>query len=301
MGSHKNRLTFTVPLGRPECLDAERLSKQHVTSQKIKQVYLNTLAVSAVNFYLQCLGIETDLESSDSWNPLMQHLLDVADLCIPPLGKLECRPILPTHRMLYVPPEVWSDRIGFIGVAFNESLTEATLVGFVQTVDSEEIPLHNLESLSSFIVYLNALQPAQTIRLSHWFSGVIEAGWQKVEEILQPSPEFAFNFRYHGSVQRGKLLHLEPLNQPIALLVGLQQAPADRVKVLLEIHSGSDRDYLPENLKLMLLDHCGTSVMEAIAKSTNRNIQFEFSGEIGEQFSIQVSLGEYKIAQAFTI
>ena len=96
-------LTFNVPLGA----EAHRLAQQFCRKQsdrtKAKQVYLNTLAVSAVNFYLQCIGIETNWKGSLSYSSVFQSLMDVADLEIPKLGKLECRPVLAETNILYLP------------------------------------------------------------------------------------------------------------------------------------------------------------------------------------------------------
>jgi hypothetical protein len=53
-------LTFTVPLSSSAHHLAEQFCRQQSNQKKAKQVYLNTLAVSAVNFYLRCMGVETD-------------------------------------------------------------------------------------------------------------------------------------------------------------------------------------------------------------------------------------------------
>lgn len=295
------RLTFTVPIGGLEHQQAERFSSQQANSQKIKQVYLNTLAVSAVNFYLSCLGIETDLLASESWNPVMQYLLDVADLSIPHLGKLECRPLLPGQRSVYIPPEVWFDRIGYVVVDFNKSLSEATLLGFLPTVDTEEVSLDSLRSLTDLIAYLDFQNRLQPVRLSSWLAEIFENGWQTIETLLHHQPEIAFNFRSHSAIQRGKLFHLEPVNEQVVLFVGLQPTQSNEVNISVEVYPSDDRHYLPENLKLFILDEQGDSVMEAIAKNGNKNIQFELSGEVGEQFIVKLSLGDFSIAQAFLI
>lgn len=83
------------------------------------------------------MGFETDLEGSDSWNPLQQTLLDVADLDVKKLGKLECRPVLEGTQVIYVPPEVDSNRIGYLGVQISNSFREATLLGFVKKVSKD--------------------------------------------------------------------------------------------------------------------------------------------------------------------
>ena len=122
---------FTVPLALEAHSRAEQFRRYQSNPDKAKQVYLNTLAVYAVNMYLQCRGFETDLETSDSWNPAMQMLLDTADLVVKNRGRLECRPVLPNAEVVCTPAEVWSERIGYVAVRLSESLREATLLGFV--------------------------------------------------------------------------------------------------------------------------------------------------------------------------
>ena len=83
---------------------------------KSKQVYLNTLSVIAVNYYLNRLGWTTNLETSDSWNPVLQTMMNVADLDIPNYGKIECRFVLPNDDWITVPHEVKLQRIAYIAV-----------------------------------------------------------------------------------------------------------------------------------------------------------------------------------------
>ena len=62
-------LLFTVPLSFEAHSIAQHFQRQQSPTQKAKQVYLNTLAVYAVDFYLRCLGFELNPEQSDSRNP----------------------------------------------------------------------------------------------------------------------------------------------------------------------------------------------------------------------------------------
>ena len=41
--------------------------------------------------------------------------------------------------------------------------------------------------------------------------------------------------------------------------------------------------------------------MEAQTRSSNKNIQLEFSGEVGERFSIKVVLGDVSVVEDFII
>lgn len=301
-------LTFTVPL----TLDAHRIAQSFHSRQSnlqhAKQVYLNTLAVYAVNFYLKLLRIETDLAASDSWNPIMQTLANTADLVIKNQGRLECRPVLPGEQLCHIPPEVGSNRIGYVVVQLNQSLTEATLLGFMPIVAAETIPINKLRSLEALIEQLNP-----SVQLSQWLQNAFGAGWEAIETLFSPPPEeLAFAFRGGTSlsnpsktpaivgVRRGKILHLEKSGERVALLVGLASQATATIDISVEIYPTDSQIYLPRDLQLMVLDEEGEAVMQAQARST-KSIQLEFSGEPGEHFSVKVALGDVSITELFLI
>ena len=293
--------TFTVILSAEAHRLAEQFRQQQKEPKKGKQVYLNTLAVYAVKYYLSCLGIETDWESSDSFDTIAQTLMDVADLKVKNLGNLECRPILPNQEFMEVPPEVWSDRIGYIAVQMTPSLTEVILLGFLERVDEEEIPLRQLISLSEFPQYLNQLREDETINLSQWLQDIFDVGWQKLENFLLPQQsDLALSFRGTEGVKRGKLLELERAGEQVALCVGIKPENEEEMNILVEVYPTGNQSHLPPQLQVMVLDELGISVMEAQARTT-RNIQFEFSGELGEKFSIKLALGDVSITEGFVI
>src|SRR4028119_2345673 len=181
-------LTFTVPLSSSAYHLAEQFCRQQSNQKKAKQVYLNTLAVSAVNFYLRCMGVETDWEASQSRNPVMLSILDVADLEIPNLGKLECRPVLPQDNVVHIPSEVWSDRIGYVAVQLDQSLRVATLLGFSETAGSGSLPISQLRSLEDLLEHLRQIEQPESVKtlvnLSQWFENLFETGWQSLEALL---------------------------------------------------------------------------------------------------------------------
>lgn len=309
MNQISNLLTFTVPLSFEAHDLAQQFSRQQSNSQKAKQIYLNTLAVYAVDFYLRCLGFQTDVEQSDSRNPLYLKFMDVADLLIKQLGKLECRPVLPNAQICRIPPEVRSDRIAYIVVEMNQSLKQATLLGFMPTAIAE-IPLEQLRSLADFPEYLNSIQQAtssrnkNTINLKQWFDNIFEAGWQELEALLdlqKAMPAFSMRNAAELFVSRGKLINLASPQQAVILVVKLTQQQKKDINITVEVHSTSSQLFLPENLQVMVFNEKGTAVMQAIAGSTNQNIQFDFSGEPGEQFSIQTVLEKTSVTEDFVI
>ena len=297
--------TFTVTLVLSAHERAKHFQRYHSNPQKAKQVYLNTLAVYAVNFYLDCMGIETDWSASFSCNPVMQTILDVADLDIPKLGKLECRPVLPEDSVVCIPLEVLSDRIGYVAVRIDPTLREATLLGFSKTVPaSGELAIWELRSLPHLLEHL---QPK--IQLSKWFENIFEAGWQSLETLLGINQEnLAFSFRSASTLQSeetvkaAKLIDLgmELENQSVALLMAITPTSEQKTIVLVQVHPVA-RKTLPANLKLSLLE-AGKTLKQVESSGKYNYIQLPpFRGNYGESFEIQVSLGETSVTETFEI
>lgn len=303
---------FTMPLTLKAHQIANQFRQQQPDPQKAKQVYLNTLAVQAVQVYLNWFGIETDLAASDSWNGAMQALADTADLVIRHRGKLECRPMLPGAESCYVPPEVRSDRLGYVAVQFNQELSEATLLGFVPAVTGSEIALQHLRSLDELLDDLRPVEPAESIRqpleLRRWLQGVVEMGWQTIDQLLgEPQP--AWSFRSGESLQgldlpatRGKLLDLKRWSDdaPLALVVGLRPVDESSMDIWVRIFPTGNQTYLPPELELLVLDETGSAVMQAQSRNTEI-IQLKFKGVPGEKFSIQIISGNQRITEAFVL
>ena len=201
MTVNRDQITFRVPLTDAFHQAAQGFYQHHTDRQKGKQVYLNTLSVQVVQFYLSCLGVTTYLEKSDSWHPVSQSLADTADLWVDNLGQLECRPVLPELASLDVPLEVWCDRIGYIFVQFDPILKEATILGFLPRVEEETISLDQLQGLDALPEFLEGLRrdaaialPAR-VTLRNWLTQTIETGWQTLDVILaagQNDPAFSF-------------------------------------------------------------------------------------------------------------
>jgi hypothetical protein len=328
MGNLSESLTFTVPLSSSAHHLAEQFCRQQSNQKKAKQIYLNTLAVSAVNFYLRCMGVETDWKGSQSRNPVMLSILDVADVEIPNLGKLECRPVLLQDKVIHIPPEVWSDRIGYVAVQLDQSLKQATLLGFSKTAGSGELAISQLRSLEDLLEHLRQIEqpkPAKTrVNLSQWFENVFEAGWQSLEALLGTNQEnLAFSFRSASGlserqVKRAKLINLglQLGSQSVALLVALALAKRDevhlaegiapeadqKVNILVQMHPVGGETYLPPNLTLSLLSESGDTLQEVQSRSQDNYIQLKrFRGNPGECFTIQVTFGDASMTETFEI
>lgn len=313
-------LTFSAPIPVDGRHRAEELRRRQATEKKGNQVYLNTLSVSFVNSYLGYMGFETDLEKSNSWNVIQQTLMDVADLSVKNLGLLECRPVLEDAQFVYMPPEVQSNRIGYVAVQISKSFREAKLLGFVKQVQTDLLPINQLQPLDDFLEYLSELSQFQLgetsensltlnhnlVNLKQWVENIFEAGWQEVETLLgTPNANPAWSMRSEAGafITRGKLIDLGKLltDQAVVLIVTLPPGNEQEMDIIVEVHPINGQDYLPPNLHLIVLDFEGVSVMEAQTRSSNKNIQLEFSCEVGERFSVKLALGDISITENFVI
>ncbi|HIK28675.1 MAG: DUF1822 family protein [Oscillatoriaceae bacterium SKW80] len=322
-------ITFTVSLSLSAHRAAEKFSRQQSNPRKAKQVYLNTLAVYAVNFYLGCLGFETDLENSESWNPVMQTLLDAADLKIKNIGKLECRAVLPDADWIEVPPEVWEDRIGCVAVKLSKSLREATLLGFIKQMP-EKFFMYQLSSLEDLPEYLQTIarrsQPLSKIenpqnkeeatkpiegaiaKLKQWFEGIFEPDWQPVELVLaanfrSPTHPVSGNIETSkASISRAKIINLgmQLAETTVALVVRLTTTATEEIDVRLRLYPARE-NYLPKDLKLTVVDESGKVCMEAQARRADNWIQLQFGALPGEKFSTIISLRDVSIKENFVI
>ncbi|MCF2152121.1 DUF1822 family protein [Desmonostoc muscorum LEGE 12446] len=219
MNFTRDRSLFKVSLTRLAHQFARRIAQQQSQPQKSQQVYLNNLAIYAVNYYFQCLGIETevrtslvDIQAHDCTeipkSTVVQTLSQSAALEVKNKGKIECRPVLPNSQFCDIPAEVWSNQIGYVAVLLNLELTEANLLGFVQAVETEQFPLAQLQPLENLLDSLSQIQPV--VLLQEWFEQKFAVGWQSLENLLTKvenslqtsSANFAYSFRHRSSLNK---------------------------------------------------------------------------------------------------
>jgi Protein of unknown function (DUF1822) len=315
--------SLSLPISQSARTTAQAFAQQQPTSQKAAQVLLNTLSILTVKYYLDLMGIDTNLNVSDSWNPVLRLCTDVSDLEVLGIGRLECRPIDASLNRCYIPAETWNQRIAYIVVMIDEYLLEAKILGFSPSVETEELPLSQLQPPEALTAHIKQYQQikqlveTQTlVNLSQWFAGVVENGWQTVESIFsQPeyrplylfrSSESALINRENGTmnaIRRGKVIDLgiQIANQPVILIVELIPQENQKTNVHLQLHSTGSQIYLQSGIILTVLDELGHVFLEVQSRSADNYIQLQFQGEIGECFSIRVGLDEASITEHFVI
>ncbi|WP_341737742.1 DUF1822 family protein [Microcoleus sp. CAWBG640] len=142
---------------------AEKFAASQPNAEKNQQVYRNTLAVLAVNTFVQELRYETDLDAGESWHPVLRMFHNVADLVLPGIGKIECCPVMLGETAISL-PEVRENRIAYLAVGFAEPFDKVKLLGFIPAVEivdeTEAISLTNLKPIEELLDYLDRIELA---------------------------------------------------------------------------------------------------------------------------------------------
>ncbi|MEO0947227.1 MAG: DUF1822 family protein [Cyanobacteria bacterium J06641_5] len=98
--------------------------------QHARLIYLNLLAVQAVECYLQEIELEVERECSSSFNPAARAIGNVADLATVGFGTLECRPVMPDQQVAILPFEELRPRVGTMLVEIVEADRCLRILGF---------------------------------------------------------------------------------------------------------------------------------------------------------------------------
>ena len=286
------RLTFTVPLSGADFKLAQKFSCEQKDADKSKQVFLNTLAVLAVNFYCQCLKVETNLEESTIGHYNRRILMDSADLKIDVLGKLECRPVLPNENICYVPSEVWSDRVGYVVVEIDEEAKKAILFGFVEQIETNELPLAQLPDIDNLVDLLLLAKNKQLLERTfakNWNedeSAEILKDKQK-KLVRRDSPALpTIDKSITSPLCRAKYITL--IRRTFILLVRITPTKEGKFQLLVEVESSKK---IPSDLNLKLLSLSDQTLNASQTKRGNY-ISLNYKLQLGESFQIQVKRAE---------
>ncbi|MCA2716368.1 MAG: DUF1822 family protein [Microcystis sp. M169S2] len=296
------RLTFTVPLSGADFKLAQKFSCEQKDADKSKQVFLNTLAVLAVNFYCQCLKVETNLEESTIGHYNRRILMDSADLKIDVLGKLECRPVLPNENICYVPSEVWSDRVGYVVVEIDEEAKKAILFGFVEQIETNELPLAQLpdiDNLLDLLLLAKNKQFLERIFAKNWDNNIskriLDAKQQKFFCLNDPALP-TIDKSITSPLYKAKYITLK--RRTFILFVRITPTKEGKFQLLVEVES--DRgEKIPSDLNLKLLSLSDQTLNASQTKRGNY-ISLNYNLQLGESFQIQVKRADESHTEQFS-
>ncbi|NEO56753.1 MAG: DUF1822 family protein [Okeania sp. SIO3B5] len=293
---------------------AGQFAAEQATPEKGKQVYLNTLAVVAVQTYLKCLDIQTAIHQGDCWHPGSRAIFDVADLVLPNIGKVECRPVFPGEKELLLPPEAIDNRIGYIAVQFEEDLNQVQILGFVsaRNIDGfqDSIPLTQIKSLDALIEEIDWCQ--KWVNLRRWFEGFFPAEWQSLQSLSTSTRTRSLRVSNDSisqsptddlSISCGKIINWgSGVNeQATELAVKLTDKFEEEIDICVRLSTTNKIPFLPAGLRVQILDESGNSCMEAEAREADDWIQLEFGCKPQEQFTVEMSLNEQIIRENFVV
>ncbi|MEM9219855.1 MAG: DUF1822 family protein [Cyanobacteria bacterium P01_F01_bin.150] len=331
-------LKMDIPIKAHEI--AQQFCQRQSDGANAKRIYLNTLAVYSLNTYLRYLDITTDLESSDSWNPAMQYLSDVADLDIPDYGRIECRPVLPGSERCYVPPDVWDNRVGYIAAQFDSELRQINYLGFLPTVKLSSVALDLWQPIEAFIENMSetiaqesvspkvqksdvltsqlVLRQAEATQvfthLTGWLNGILTSGWQMVKNLAPPELSLGFRQdqsplqRHYDLIESVQVICYKCLNsvmdsnaKPLILILGLSSSSDTfEVDIWIKVSTQTLGGYLPSDLELVVLDNQDQVVVQT--RSMGRGgIQIRMSGQSDEVFKIKLTQGQKKVVETFLV
>jgi hypothetical protein len=148
-----------------------------------------------------------------------------------------------------------------------------------------EIAVGNLDAIQALTSLLRSTSDDETL-------------WLAVESLRKLDPE-----NPSAGVRRVKLIDLgmDIAGKAVALAVALLQKIDDDVSVLLQVYPTGNNDYLPPDLKLILLDGSGEILRAVTARRVDVYIQLKFSCQRGERFRVRVALGDANFSEDFLI
>lgn len=248
----------------------------------------------------------------------MRYCADVADLVMPGIGRLECRPLIGSSVICYVPPDVWGERIAYIFVQIDPSYTTATLLGFLFRVEQVEVSMDRLQTMDSLLAYLHQVRhcppsvlAGQYVLLRDWLDGRYPDRWLDMQSLLAEIKPFTFRWQSEAimlnattkrsaeGASRGQFLHLG--SRLIPLVIQLEASADHRLNLCVQVFPSSGSCSLALGLTLTILDAAGKTVLQTHARRQDGILQLRFSGSMGEVFQVKVGLDEQWITKTFMI
>jgi Protein of unknown function (DUF1822) len=258
-------------------------------------VYLNTLAVLVADNYLRLLNFQTNLAQPERWNAADRLWGETSELELVGLGKIECRAVLAGQTVVFLPPETWVDRIGYLFIEVAASEKAAKLVGFLPEdslkISEAEVIIKNLQSIDQMIDYLTDLEESrlskefvsyQITYLKNWLNNIYEAGWEPALRDL--------------SVTTGqKKISLS--EQVFLLQVAFSQSSDESIGIRINIRAESG--FLPKGLQVSVPDENEIYIETVNEPADLIIIPLEFLA--GEDFWVNLQMGADSIREYFIV
>ncbi|MEM9219305.1 MAG: DUF1822 family protein [Cyanobacteria bacterium P01_F01_bin.150] len=222
-----------VPLTNDMHEKAEASCPSGLNLSDTESMYLNLLSIYAVAHYLRRLGYATHDQTEIMTNPVLQSLMDVAPIEVlsasdegsggdrsspksdafpqrhapQSYGLLECRRVMANDSKMCVPDTIIpEERLGYVAVQFNDDLSEAYLIGYLDSGDVSQymdangaiaVPLDQLRSLDELIIHLQqAYKPSHVVTyLTNWLKNIVEESWTSLDHVIGPEMQLNYQVR----------------------------------------------------------------------------------------------------------
>jgi Protein of unknown function (DUF1822) len=284
-----------------------------LNSKHDKQVQIDSLALYAANWYLQCLQFDTKHDDSEDW--WIQYLSKSTPLEIAGIGKIECIGIADYRATTILSKDLEFDRIGYLFVRLNDSLTSAEILGFTPNY-SETIRLDRLQSTDALIDYLCDLEsPSEVlsvVKLAEWLEGLFNSVWQDVEGLSLSAACRSLTPAYRSqelqlsakSVDRGRKIQLgsSAESQSVIVTVGIQPIDNLNSNLYLQIYPEYPNPTLPIGLKFSAIGDDGVEIGSVQTKEGDISGEIVLEGgKSGEKFSISIEFDGITKIESFEI
>ncbi|NEP57065.1 MAG: DUF1822 family protein [Symploca sp. SIO2G7] len=123
-----------------------------------------------------------------------------------------------------------------------------------------------------------------------------ETRWKAAELLWEIEPD-----NPAAGIRRAKNLGMHLAGYSVALMIAILPKFNGRVAILLRMYPIGDQHFLPPGLQLIGLDDTGTPFFEAQARKKDNNIQFRFTADPGDCFSVRVALNDASVTENFVI
>ena len=328
-------LSTVVPLTDVMHNQAEHVCPSYLNLADSESMYLNVLAIAAVDHYLKRLGYGTHYQTEALTNPVLQAFLDVAPIeLLAPLsneaegsttpqsyGLLECRRVMPNDHIMSIPDAaIHAGRLAYIAVQFNDDLSKVHLLGYVSEADTEvgteKIPLNALRSLDELCEYLKQLKPerfsmSQVINLRQWFDAVFPLDWKAIASVLQfQQIEAQFHQtqmvparirkRTTERIERGCVISLGHQGLQVSMVMSIEKISTYQYSVGVEFWP-TEGKYLPDGLQLSILDDQDQTVLEAQTRDDHQKLELKFEGETNDCFSVRIGTSDMSVTKQFML
>ena len=324
----------------PEDFDrAKNISKRASHESSQWQIYLNTLALFALEKWLKERMPEQSISTSDRLVEntgrlnigefkvcaiATEHLLD--ELVKLPRDVVES-PELTTHFYAILEVLEEQEEVIFRGyLNYNQSIDYRDRTNLQPQDDFYQLPLSLFDTEPNHLLFsCRFLEPTSislpveatmttatskeyiqnTTKLSQWLQNIFDETWQTIDSLINPEANLEYGLRnVDPQVKRAKLINLgmQLGEGNVALLVKIKGEPNGKLAVSIQLHPDGEARHLPPNLKLILLSKAGKVLQEVQSRTQDNYIQLKsFRGEPGKRFQIQVSLGSLSITENFEL